>query len=70
MADDIGNAEDRKLTSQEALNKALIKLDSIEQNTQGSAAKIRAINQSLTISPGEQVIIAFPLFGDTLEHEG
>ena len=64
---DYGTEEDRRLSTQEAANRALQKLDTLIQNTGGAEAKIRAINDSPTIQPGEQLVYPFPLFGDTTE---
>ena len=64
---DDGNANDRALSTQEAANRALQKLDTLIQNTGGAEAKIRAINDSRTINPGEEIDYLFPIFGDTTE---
>lgn len=64
---DDGNANDRALSTQEAANRALQKLDTLIQNTGGAEAKIRAINDSPTIQPGEELIYLFPVYGDTTE---
>ena len=57
----------RQYSSQEALNLSLKKLDSLIQNTGGAEAKVRAINDSITLQPAEEADYLFPLFGDTTE---